>query len=310
MQHAKRYSIYKLLFLEGSHARTKEGEVWVWQFKEDIDAEDDEESDREPILVIIFATTGNLQHMSRANVWYGDGTFKVCPNPFYQLYTLHAEVHGQILPLVFTLLPSKSSKCYRFMWMKLKELMAQHGIFSNLREFRSDLEVAPMKTVLPVFTPDSVATCFFHFAQAHWRKIQSLGLVRLYDDENYSLLLRCFTALAFVPEDRVVEYFKTLCESVPEDAPEQIHAFVDYMAETYIGRDIYETVSSENSLVLRIRRQAVWKEPKFSPKLWSVYERVLNDEPRTTNRLEGWHRRFSQIVAKAHPNIYNFIRCA
>ena len=51
------------------------------------------------------------------------------------------------------------------------------------------------------------------------------------------------------------------------------------------------------------------KDPKFSPKQWSVYERVLNDEPRTTNMLEGWHRRFSTVVAKYYPNIYDFISC-
>ena len=62
-------------------------------------------------------------------------------------------------------------------------------------------------------------------------------------------------------------------------------------------------------LVLRIRRQLRWQNPKFPPRLWSVYERVLNDEPRTTNMLEGWHRRFSSIVAKHHPNIYDFIGC-
>ena len=37
-----------------------------------------------------------------------------------------------------------------------------------------------------------------------------------------------------------------------------------------------------------------------------VYERVLNDEPRTTNMLEGWHRRFSTVLTKHHPNIYDF----
>ena len=25
--------------------------------------------------------------------------------------------------------------------------------------------------------------------------------------------------------------------------------------------------------------------------------------------LEGWHRRFSTVVAKHHPNIYDFISC-
>ena len=47
----------------------------------------------------------------------------------------------------------------------------------------------------------------------------------------------------------------------------------------------------------------------FTPKLWSAYEGVLNDEPRTTNMLEGWHRRFSTLASRHHPNIYDFIGC-
>ena len=89
-------------------------------------------------------------------------------------------------------------------------------------------------------------------------------------------------------------------------------SFVDYFADTYIGQEVYESVDEadeNNGLVLRIRRTQRWKEPRFSPKIWSVYERVLNDEPRTTHLLEGWHKRFSTIVTKSHPNIYDFIGC-
>ena len=88
-------------------------------------------------LVIIFATVGNLQHLGRAETWYGDGTFSVCPSLFYQLYTIHAEVYGQILLLVFALLPSKSRECYQFMWMNLRNLMLERGIFPSLHSYRS-----------------------------------------------------------------------------------------------------------------------------------------------------------------------------
>ena len=77
-----------------------------------------------------------------------------------------------------------------------------------------------------------------------------------------------------------------------------------------MGHDIYETAENEGAgLVLRIKRTPRWKELIFSPKLWSVYDRVLSDEPRTANMLEGWHRRFSTVVAKHHPNICDFIGC-
>ena len=198
------------------------------------------------MFIIVFTTVGNLHHLGRAETWYGDGTFSVCPYLFYQLYTIHAEVHGQILPLVFNLLPSKSKRCYQFMWLQLRNLMQEKGI---------NLELAPIETVLPVFIPENISTCFFHFAQAHWRKIQRLGLVDLYvSNEQYSVLLRSFTSLAFVPTERVPEYFKYLSDSVPEDAPTAIHDFVEYIVDTYVGHEIYDTAENEGAgLVLRIR---------------------------------------------------------
>ena len=130
------------------------------------------------------------------------------------------------------------------------------------------------------------------------------------------MLLRCYTALVFVPDNRIIEYFNVLSISIPADVADEISPFVEYFAETYIGRVVYQVVNGDDEdgddgerLVLRIRRQPRWQNPKFPPRLWSVYERVLDDEPMTTNVLEGWHRRFRSIVAKHHPNIYDFIGC-
>ena len=156
------------------------------------------------------------------------------------------------------------------------------------------------------------STCFFHLAQAHWRKIQSLDLVEHYiSDEEYSLLLRCFTALAFVPDTRVAEYFNLISQSVPEDAPPIAFDFVKDIEDTHVGRELYERAEeNENEgLMIRNRRTPRWKKPIFAPKLWSVYERVLNDEPKTTNMLEGWLRRLVTLVAKHHPYIYDIIGC-
>ena len=84
------------------------------------DESDTDNQDKE-MLVVIFPTSGNLSHLGKADVWYKDGSFSVCQNLLYQLYTIHAAVHGQIVPLVFSLLPSKSKRCYTFMWLQLKE---------------------------------------------------------------------------------------------------------------------------------------------------------------------------------------------
>ena len=93
-----------MMVFVGTHARRKDGEVWVWQMREEREniSDQDEDNLQVDMFITVFATVGNLYHLGRAETWYGDATFSVCPSLFYQLYTIHAEVHGQIVPLVFT----------------------------------------------------------------------------------------------------------------------------------------------------------------------------------------------------------------
>ena len=51
--------------------------------------------------ILIFATDHSFIQSFWSKVWYGDGTFHVAPQYFYQLYTLHGVVMGQQLPLVY-----------------------------------------------------------------------------------------------------------------------------------------------------------------------------------------------------------------
>jgi hypothetical protein len=48
--------------------------------------------DNGPDKILLFVTVNNLKLMSHAAFWIMDGTFKVAPNLFRQLYTIHAPV--------------------------------------------------------------------------------------------------------------------------------------------------------------------------------------------------------------------------
>ena len=78
------------------------GELWLLV---DLDLEG---SDR----ILLFCTEQNLRHLRRSAVWYGDGTFSVAPQHFYQLYTIHGVVMNQVLPLANCLLTKKSCAIY------------------------------------------------------------------------------------------------------------------------------------------------------------------------------------------------------
>lgn len=44
-----------------------------------------------------------------------------------------------------------------------------------------------------------------------------------------------------------------------------------------------------------------WIHGRFPPDLWNCYHKF---SVRTTNHIEGWHRKFNEKVKRKHPNIY------
>ncbi|KAG7172063.1 hypothetical protein Hamer_G001048 [Homarus americanus] len=65
-------------------------------------------------------------------------------------------------------------------------------------------------------------------------------------------------ALAFIPQDEVVDAFETLQETIPPEAD----PVIEYFEDTYIGR-------------------------RFPVSMWNIYDRVAEDLPRSNNSLEG-----------------------
>ena len=62
--------------------------------------------------MFIFATNDGIDMLANSCQWFGDGTFKLCAQIFSQIYTIHALVNHEVLPCVFTLLPSKTEIVY------------------------------------------------------------------------------------------------------------------------------------------------------------------------------------------------------
>ncbi|KAG8173372.1 hypothetical protein JTE90_015533 [Oedothorax gibbosus] len=57
--------------------------------------------------ILVFGTNENLNFLQNSKHWFADGTFKTSPNLFTQLYTIHAIVKNENVPVLFALLPSK-----------------------------------------------------------------------------------------------------------------------------------------------------------------------------------------------------------
>lgn len=68
--------------------------------------------------ILAFMSVGSAFKLCQADKIFLDGTFKVCPPPFYQLFTICTlrglENEARLIPRLYALLPSKSGHCYSF----------------------------------------------------------------------------------------------------------------------------------------------------------------------------------------------------
>ncbi|CAF4297785.1 unnamed protein product [Rotaria magnacalcarata] len=72
--------------------------------------------------IIIFASAEQLQILENCEQLLVDGTFKLTPSIFYQLYAMHVVYRNTVLPVVFALLPNKTQQTYRRLIDKLSEI--------------------------------------------------------------------------------------------------------------------------------------------------------------------------------------------
>ena len=72
--------------------------------------------------VILVATSKMFSILKASHYWFADGTFKVAPQQFYQLYTIHAEKDGYVFPCVYSLVTKKDELTYMKIMRKLVEL--------------------------------------------------------------------------------------------------------------------------------------------------------------------------------------------
>ena len=96
--------------------------------------------------LIIFTTESNLSVLKSCKHWFTDGTFKVCPEDFYKMFTLHGLFKSQIIPLVYGLLIGKKTSDYD----QFFKLIMDQGDF-NPESILTDFESATIKSIKGTF---------------------------------------------------------------------------------------------------------------------------------------------------------------
>ena len=220
--------------------------------------------------IIIFATPKMFSILRDSQRWYADGTFKVVPQQFNQLNTLHAEKNGTT---------------YDRISRKLLEIEPA----LNPTHIMVDFEKTSINALEEHFLAE-VSGCFFHFFQNIFRKIQLKGLTNQYmEDFEFAVTMRMLPSLAFVPEHDVSDCFLILMADFPQCAVE----IAEYFEETYIGKRLPDQTR---------------RIPTFPIRMWNMHHRVIDKTARTNNAVEGWHNAFQSSISCSHPSFPKFVK--
>jgi hypothetical protein len=97
--------------------------------------------------ILIFGTRNNLDLLKEFTHWSVDGTFKACPEVFYQLFVIHALIDSKALPMLYALLPNKLQNTYVELFESLKTLDQALEPVSVIVDF----EQASINAIMHVF---------------------------------------------------------------------------------------------------------------------------------------------------------------
>jgi len=241
-----------------------------------------------PNRILIFARSKSLDILENSKIWYMDGTFKVAPTLFSQVYVILAEYLHGIVPMVYILLPDKQSVTYDHMFLMLKKLRP------NLKpkSISCDFEQVAIKSIKKAFSDVKIYGCLFHLSKNLKKQIGVLNLITRYnDDADFSKSVKMIISLAFVR----LEDLDFAVDLLAQHLDEELNDLLEWLEDNYIGR------TNRNG---RGRRNA-----RFPPEIWNLYDRHLNSENRTNNHAEAANRRLNIEMGVCGPTIWTFINC-
>ena len=106
--------------------------------------------------ILLFITNDGIEDLRKYKNWAMDGTFKVSPDIYFQLFTIHVQVEKSSFPHAFAFLPNKSEVTYENLFTILKNLVQiePHTVMS-------DFEKASINGLKSVFSPNRPHWMFF-----------------------------------------------------------------------------------------------------------------------------------------------------
>lgn len=195
-----------------------------------------------------------------------DGTFKSCPPPFSQIYTIHGynAKTKKVVPLFFAFLHNKNEKTYGILFRLIKSRLPMW----YPKKITMDYEKSAMNAIHNIFPKSVIKGCFYHFCKSLFKKARALGIKSRVQRRHVA---KC-AGLARLPLKFIMSGYKYIMRRAPNC--EQVRTFNSYF-------------------------NSYWLSDITFIKKWCCYQEII----RTTNDLEGWHARINKYLGRKNPSL-------
>lgn len=231
--------------------------------------------------VLIFSSDVALDAANIATVHliYGDGTFKVSPPQFTQLWVIRGHfAHNTALPIIYALLENKRFESYLTVVKYLSERCPRLNPVTVVLDF----EKAEHNSFKAVYPRVDIQGCLFHFNQLQLRQFRVIP--DFLNDQPLRQLLSSVYGLPFLPIDDVIIAWSELKAALFNLRPTAaISKYIAYFEKNWIFNASYPIA------------------------MWNVSSAVEYEEPRTNNASEGGNNGLARMFKSQHPTIWTFI---
>lgn len=220
--------------------------------------------------IIIFCTQETKKLIPQITEFFFDGTFKSCPSPFCQLFTVHGDVGSSVettnvVPLIFVLMCDKKQSSYSIVFNLLKQQLRW-----SPSKVHCDYEKAAINAIIEEFPTVTVIGCYYHWTRCVWRKANKLGITKSGVERR---IVSLSSKLPLLPKDDILDAW----QYIKSEALTDMNKFFSYFENLWIKEKMVKCIT------------------------------VFGQRHRTNNCVEGWNSKLNRAVNKNNVNILRLL---
>ncbi|XP_063393612.1 uncharacterized protein LOC134678836 [Cydia fagiglandana] len=191
--------------------------------------------------IIIFCTSEARNIIQNIDEYFGDGTFKSCPRPFVQLFTLHGDIGSgnattNVVPLIYALLTDKKKDTYVKMINMIKSALPAWQV----KKYHCDYEAAAINAFLEGFPNVDIKGCYMHYSKNIWKTAKQLGHNKSKPEKR---IVGMCAVLPLLPAEYVTEAWQHIKNELVACNFLKMDKFIKYVNRVWLNKRIKKFIS-------------------------------------------------------------------